>query len=104
MEIECSICIQRLFFYDWLYVNALYLNKDLAKQVLEFDAFTDIEFNPNKAINCQARSAAIFVSLYRNQILDKAIKNEKAFLNEVYISSRNEKDMLYDQMSLLNKI
>jgi type I restriction enzyme M protein len=94
----------KTFFYDWLYVNALYLNKDLAKQVLEFDAFTDIEFNPNKAINCQARSAAIFVSLYRNQILDKAIKNEKAFLNEVYISSRNEKDMLYDQMSLLNKI
>lgn len=88
----------KTYFYDWLYVNALYLNKDLAKQVLEFDVFTDIEFNPNRAINCQARSAAIFVSLYRNHMLDKAIKNEKIFLDEVYNSKIITE---YEQMSLL---
>ena len=91
----------KTYFYDWLYVNALYLNKDLAKQVLEFDAFTDIEFNPNKAINCQARSAAIFVSLYKNQILEKAIKDEKLFLDEVYNSKIKTEYKSYEQISLL---
>lgn len=91
----------KTYFYDWLYVNALYLNKDLAKQVLEFDAFTDIEFNPNKSINCQARSVAIFVSLYKNRILDKAIKNEKLFLDEVYNSKIKTECNPYEQISLL---
>lgn len=91
----------RTYFYDWLYVNALYLNKDLANQVLEFDAFTDIEFNPNKAINCQARSAAIFVSLYKSQILDEAIKNEKLFLDVVYNSKIKTEYNSYEQISLL---
>jgi type I restriction enzyme M protein len=51
------------FFYDYLYVNALLENEDLAKIVLQYDGFTDIEFNPEKSVNCQAKSAALFVSL-----------------------------------------
>lgn len=52
-------------FYDYLYINALLENEDLIPIVLSYDGFTDIEFNPNKSIGCQARSAAIFSSLYR---------------------------------------
>ena len=52
-------------FYDFLYINALLENEDLAKIVLEYDAFTDVEFNPEKSINCQAKSAAMFVALHR---------------------------------------
>jgi len=55
--------IPRTAFYDWLYVNALMENQELAEQVMEFDAFTDIEFNPNKSLNCQARAAALFVAM-----------------------------------------
>ena len=55
--------IPRTAFYDWLYVNALMENPELAEQVMEFDAFTDIEFNPNKSLNCQARAAALFVAM-----------------------------------------
>lgn len=51
------------FFYDWLYINALLENPLLAAELLEYDAFTDIEFNPNKSINCQARAAALFAAL-----------------------------------------
>ena len=58
-------------FYDYLYINALLENEDLAKIILEYDAFTDIEFNPEKSINCQAKSAAMFVSLHRLNLLDK---------------------------------
>lgn len=58
-------------FYDYIYINALLENEELAKKVLEYDAFTDIEFNPSKSVNCQARAAAIFVSLYRMGLIDK---------------------------------
>ena len=55
--------LPRTAFYDWLYINALLENPDLADQVMKFDAFTDIEFNPNKSLNCQARAAALFVAM-----------------------------------------
>ena len=52
-------------FYDWLYINALNKRDDIKEELLEYSAFSDIEFNPKKSINCQARSCAIFVSLVR---------------------------------------
>lgn len=60
----------KTFFYDWLYINALSLKKELSEQILNYDAFSDIEFNPVKSINCQAKSAALYVSLHRAGKLD----------------------------------
>lgn len=74
----------KTFFYNWLYINALNDNNELADQVLEFDAFTDIEFNPQKSLNCQAEAAALFVSLKRNNLLDEALKDKDVFLKTVY--------------------
>lgn len=56
-------------FYDWLYINALLENPELAQELLTYDAFTDIEFNPGKSLNCQARAAALFVALSRNGLI-----------------------------------
>lgn len=56
-------------FYDWLYLNALNLNDDLKQQALAYDAFTDIEFNPQKSINCQAYSIALHVALSKRNLL-----------------------------------
>lgn len=61
--------VPKTAFYDWLYINALIENPNYIPQLLEYDGFTDIEFNPNKSINCQARAAALFVSLYRLGII-----------------------------------
>lgn len=61
----------RTAFYNWLYINALLENPDLAEQLLEYDGFTDIEFNPDKSINCQAEAAALFVALSRQGLLDQ---------------------------------
>ena len=36
-------------FYDWIYINALYKNKEIFNELIKYNAFTDIEFNPNKA-------------------------------------------------------
>ena len=56
-------------FYDWLYLTALSQNQDLADKLLEYKGFSDIAFNPQKSLNCQARAAALFVALYdKNEI------------------------------------
>ncbi len=52
-------------FYDWLYLSALAQNPTLAEALLSYAGFTDIAFNPERSLNCQARSAALFVALSR---------------------------------------
>lgn len=69
----------KTMFYDWLYIHALYRNKDLANEILKYDTFTDIEFNPNKSFNCQARSVAIFVSLYKKKLLESYLRDKNLF-------------------------
>ena len=71
-------------FYDWLYLTALHqLSVDddgLDAQLSQFDGFTDIEFNPDKASNCQARSCALYVSLNELGLLYDALANRADFL------------------------
>lgn len=74
-------------FYDWLYVRALYKNQKLSKEILKYDAFTDIEFNPKKSLNCQARSAALFVALSRARLLDYSMKSIENYF-EVILNTR----------------
>jgi hypothetical protein len=51
-------------FYDWLYLRALArLDAATLQQLRERDGFTDIAFNPERSLNCQARSAALYVAL-----------------------------------------
>lgn len=70
-------------FYDWLYINALKKQPTYADQIREYSAFTDIEFNPERSINCQAYSVALFVSLQRRNLLDYATSSKSAFLEVV---------------------
>ena len=56
------------------------LNNTIYKKILNYTAFTDIEFNPKKSINCQARSCALYVSLVKNKLLDIALESEEVFL------------------------
>ncbi len=67
-------------------MNALAQSKALAEQILEYDAFTDIEFNPQKSINCQAEAAAVYVSLQRLGLLEEALQSKEKFREIVYIS------------------
>lgn len=67
-------------FYDWVYINALLQNANLANELLAYDAFTDIEFNPNRSFNCQAQSVALYVSLRRAGILEDVMSSEERFL------------------------
>lgn len=69
----------RTAFYDWLYVKALSQHSELAAEVGSYAAFSDIEFNPKKSINCQARSVALFVSLQEKGLLNEALTSKEAF-------------------------
>lgn len=84
------------YFYNWLYVNALNLNKNLAKKILNYDSFTDIEFNPSKSINCQARACAIYVGLCKTNLLEKALSSKQEFLKIVYPDFQEYKQLSFD--------
>lgn len=77
-------------FYNWLYINTLNLNKELAVKIMEYDAFTDIAFNPQKSINCQAEAAAIYVSLQKQGLLEEALRDKENFRKIVYSEYTDE--------------
>lgn len=74
----------KTYFYNWLYINTLHLYDELTEQLTDYNAFTDIAFNPQKSINCQAEAAAIYVSLQKQGLLQEALKNKDTFLDIVY--------------------
>lgn len=70
-------------FYDYIYISALKENKDIGDQLMNYDIFTDIEFNNNKSINCQARACAIYKSLRLLGKLDYYLSSIDTF-KEIY--------------------
>lgn len=84
----------KTLFYDWLYMNALNQNKKLMKQVMKFEAFTDIEFNPKKSINCQARSLALYLSLKSRGIVEDIVKDKDDFI-EFFKKDKGKKQMSF---------
>lgn len=84
----------KTFFYNWLYINTLNLHKVLGDKLMEFDAFTDIEFNPKKSLNCQAEAAAIYVSLRKQNLLSIALRDKDSFKKVVYQIENVEMEQL----------
>jgi len=84
-------------FYDWLYINALKSRKDLSEQLADYCAFTDIEFSPQKSINCQAYSLALFVSLQQRNCLESVTSSQATFLD--FLQSRPVVSARQDDLS-----
>jgi hypothetical protein len=70
----------KTIFYDWLYITFLNDYRDWAPTLYAYAGFTDVEFNPHRSINCQARSAALFVSLMKQGLLDEAVESPQTFI------------------------
>lgn len=66
-------------FYDWLYIRSLVDHVDWISENIDFDGFTDIEFNPSKQVNCQARAFAEFFSLRTKSQLERAAQDFSYF-------------------------
>lgn len=94
--------LPRTAFYDWLYINALHKQVDLAAQVLEYRAFSDIAFNPERSINCQAYAAALYVSLHdRGLLTDAMLKDQATYLSVVNtgeVSNAHENTYAQDRL------
>lgn len=67
-------------FYDWIYCRALSKNPDLISQLLDFNCFTDIAFNPVRAVNCQAYAVALYLSLKNVGVVEEALSSKDKFL------------------------
>ena len=68
-------------FYDWLYINALSQNAELADSITQYSAFSDIEFNHLYSKNCQAHSIALFQSLRMTETNPDSLKKQDSFLS-----------------------
>jgi len=88
-------------FYDWLYLNTAKELVEVVDEMREFRGFTDIEFNPEKSLNCQARSAALLVALLERRCLDQAVGSRESFLRTLrasgdgYVKIRESEGMLF---------
>jgi hypothetical protein len=69
-------------FYDWIYINVLLKNSALCDQIVEYRAFTDIEFNPKKSLNTQAFSIALFVALKLSNTDMSQFRDPEVFLEK----------------------
>lgn len=87
-EINAGVANSESYFYDFLYFKALGENfsQSEIKQILQYDIFTDIEFNHKVSINCQARSCALY---------HYALSNNKV---EFYMESREKFKGLYERL------
>jgi len=90
----------KTLFYDWIYLNALHRNQSLSSEVVKFKAFTDIEFNPEKSINCQAHSAALFVALSQRGLINKALSSPSEFKNLMGVEIKKERSKGEHQIGL----
>jgi hypothetical protein len=78
-------------FYDWLYMRMLMENQDLIDALMDYNAFTDIEFNEKKSINCQAHSLALFVSI-KNRGLLNVLNTKQDYLNFLRKNNKVKED------------
>lgn len=92
-------------FYDFLYLNALLEpeNEKVRAQLLKegYTAFTDLAI---KSLNCQARSAAIFVGLTRSGLIDE-VRDYDSYL-KLFRTQANGKaagSQTYEHVQLLYK-
>lgn len=90
----------KTLFYDWIYLNALHRNQALVEEIQGFDSFTDIEFNPSKSFNCQARSLALYLSLLKAGMIDALLKDSKTY-QVLFQPSTNSIDKIPTQQSLI---
>ncbi|MER9445864.1 hypothetical protein NKI79_32085 [Mesorhizobium sp. M0340] len=71
-------------FYDWVYIRCLYRHEDfLTRNLSSMDGFSDIEFNPERSINSQARALAILMSLSACGRLKESAEDYELFRSKI---------------------
>lgn len=94
-EINAGVANSESYFYDFLYFKALGENfsKSKIKQILQYDIFTDIEFNHKVSKNCQARSCALYHYAFLNDKVEFYMENKEHF-KSLYQSYKADNGLL----------
>ena len=82
--------IPKTAFYDWLYLSALEPHQEYLVRLFRYEGFTDIEFNPERSINCQARTCALLVSLLKINALSDSLRSQSDFIAMISTDSFNQ--------------
>ena len=61
---------------------------NISKQVINYDIFTDIEFNEKKQFNCQARACAIYSHMLRANSVEYYMSSIDNF-KKIYINTED---------------
>jgi hypothetical protein len=77
-------------FYDWLYIRAITPHEKWIKENLNYSAYSDIEFTPNKSVNCQARAVAEFHALSLRGEAAKCAENFDDFRTLLQYAQRDD--------------
>ena len=88
-------------FYDWLYLTTLHEKKDLISELVKYDIFTDIEFNPKKSYNNQAKAVALYVALYKKNMLN-ILENVEEYKKNINLLYREDKNIIKMQKNQLS--
>lgn len=75
-------------FYDWLYIRAIVPHEKWIRDNLHFAAYSDIEFTPNKSINCQGRAVAEFHALSMRGEAVTCVRDFEKFRGMLIMSQR----------------
>ena len=67
-------------FYDYIYICALLQHPEVSSSLIDYDLFTDIEFNEKKGLNCQARACAIYSYMLRTGTVDKYMESMESYM------------------------
>lgn len=85
------------YFYNWIYINAIFGKAEFLEAYEHYGAFTDIEFNPEKSLNCQAKALAIACGLKHAGKLEESLFGKESFKKIVYQIDQDEN---YEQLQL----
>lgn len=78
-EEEAFTTTPRHKFFDYLYIRALKDREDLQEELLKADIVTDVTYQMNAMHLSPARSVSYFISLYRENLLDKVLSSSEEF-------------------------
>jgi len=81
-----------------MYCSFLWDHRDWAIKLYAYAGFTDIEFNPQRSINCQARAAALFLSLMKRGDLESALQSPTVFV-QTLLQSRYRPQLRADDFA-----
>ena len=70
-------------FYEYLYIMALNQNEKILNELMKYEVFTDIEFNPKRLYNCQAGVVALCISAKKRKIDLKEVKTKKGLYEKI---------------------